>query len=101
MHDLFIGKMIATYADDQVFRDSHWHYHVVSEEWKSTHHVTGVQFYSIGKAVSVDDSDLWFFKWDINKNYPGWADNICKPRASEIMLLYSQSSFGLMRYDAF
>ncbi|QXX87400.1 flavin reductase family protein [Acinetobacter lwoffii] len=58
MHDLFIGKVIAAYADDRVFRDGHWHYHEVDEEWKSIHHVAGGHFYTIGNAVSIDDPEL-------------------------------------------
>lgn len=58
MHDLFIGKVIAAYADDRVFRDGHWHYHEVAEEWKSIHHVAGGHFYTIGNAVSIDDPEL-------------------------------------------
>lgn len=56
-HDLFIGKVIAAYADDRVFRDGYWHYHEVAEEWKSIHHVAGGHFYTIGNAVSVDDPE--------------------------------------------
>lgn len=52
-HDLFIGEVIAAYADDRVFRDGHWHYHEVSNEWKSLHHVAGGHFYTIGDAVSI------------------------------------------------
>lgn len=58
MHDLFIGKVIAAYADDRVFRDGHWHYYEVDEEWKSIHHVAGGHFYTIGNAVSIDDPEL-------------------------------------------
>ena len=54
MHDLFIGKVIAAYSDDRVFRDGHWHYHEVDEEWKNIHHVAGGHFYTIGNAVSID-----------------------------------------------
>jgi flavin reductase (DIM6/NTAB) family NADH-FMN oxidoreductase RutF len=57
VHDLFIGKVIAAYADDRVFRDGHWHYHEVEEEWKSIHHVAGGHFYTIGNAVSIDDPE--------------------------------------------
>ena len=56
-HDLFIGKVIAAYADDRVFRDGHWYYHEVSEEWKSIHHVAGGNFYTIGEAVTVKDAE--------------------------------------------
>ena len=54
-HDLFIGKVIAAYADERVFRDGHWHYQEVAAEWKSLHHVAGGHFYTIGDAISIDD----------------------------------------------
>lgn len=54
-HDLFIGEVIATYADERVFRDGHWLYQDVADEWKSLHHVAGGHFYTIGNAVSVAD----------------------------------------------
>lgn len=52
-HDLFIGEVIAAYADDRVFRDGHWFYQDVAEEWKSLHHVAGGHFYTIGDPVSA------------------------------------------------
>ena len=55
-HDLFIGKVIAAYADERVFYDGHWHYEDVSDEWKSLHHVAGGHFYTIGAAVSVNEN---------------------------------------------
>ena len=53
-HDLFIGKVIAAYADDRVFRDGHWYYHEATDEWKSIHHVAGGHFYTIGDAVDIN-----------------------------------------------
>ncbi|MCO8108853.1 flavin reductase family protein [Acinetobacter indicus] len=53
-HDLFIGKVITAYADQRVFRDGHWYYHEVADEWKSIHHIAGGHFYSIGQPVSVE-----------------------------------------------
>nr|WP_174506247.1 flavin reductase family protein [Acinetobacter sp. Marseille-Q1620] len=53
-HDLFIGKVIAAYADSRVFRDGHWYYHEVSDEWKSIHHVAGGHYYSIGDPVDAN-----------------------------------------------
>jgi Conserved protein/domain typically associated with flavoprotein oxygenases, DIM6/NTAB family len=41
----------------RVFRDGHWFYHEVSEEWKSIHHVAGGHFYTIGEAVAVKDAE--------------------------------------------
>lgn len=52
-HDLFIGHVIAAYADERVFRDGHWHYHDVDEQWKSLHHVAGGHFYTIGDPVKA------------------------------------------------
>ncbi|WP_406612225.1 flavin reductase family protein [Acinetobacter schindleri] len=56
-HDLFIGKVIAAYADERVFRDGHWYYQDVEREWRSIHHIAGGHFYSIGDPVSADDID--------------------------------------------
>lgn len=43
-HDLFIGKVIAAYADERVFRDGHWYYQDVEREWRSIHHIAGGAF---------------------------------------------------------
>ena len=56
-HDLFIGKVIAAYADKRVFRDGHWYFHEVNDEWKSLHHVAGGHFYTIGDPVSALSDD--------------------------------------------
>jgi len=56
-HDLFIGKVIAAYADERVFRDGHWHYHKVGPEWRSIHHIAGGHFYTIGDHVAVVKPD--------------------------------------------
>ena len=56
-HDLFIGRVIAAYADQRVFRDGHWYYHEVAADFKSLHHVAGGHFYTIGDAVSVHAQD--------------------------------------------
>lgn len=52
-HDLFIGQVVAAYADDRVFRDGHWYYHEVDDGWKSVHHVAGGQYYTIDSAVNA------------------------------------------------
>lgn len=54
VHDLFIGKVVAAFADDRVFRDGHWYYHEVGSEWKSLHHVAGGHYYTIGDAVDAN-----------------------------------------------
>lgn len=55
-HDLFIGRVIAAYADERVFRDGHWYYHTADPSFKSLHHVAGGHFYTIGDAVSAPQS---------------------------------------------
>lgn len=55
-HDLFIGKVVAAYADDRVFRDGHWYYHEADPSWKSVHHVAGGHYYTIGDAVDANKS---------------------------------------------
>jgi len=56
-HDLFIGQVIAAYADDRVFRDGHWYYHQVGAEWKSLHYIAGGHYYTIGDLVDVNQLD--------------------------------------------
>ncbi len=53
-HDLFIGKVVAAYADQRVFRNGHWFYHEVDAEWKSLHHVAGGHYYTIGNPVDAN-----------------------------------------------
>ncbi|ANF81562.1 flavin reductase [Acinetobacter sp. NCu2D-2] len=55
-HDLFIGEVIAAYADERVFKDGHWNFQDADLEWRSIHHVSGGHFYTIGDAVSVDEA---------------------------------------------
>lgn len=56
VHDLFIGKVVAAYADDRVFHDGHWYYHEADPSWKSVHHVAGGHYYTIGDAVDANKS---------------------------------------------
>jgi flavin reductase (DIM6/NTAB) family NADH-FMN oxidoreductase RutF len=50
-YDLFIGEVVAAYADDRVFRDGHWHFEAAPDDLRTIHHVAGGQFYAIGKPV--------------------------------------------------
>lgn len=58
-YDLFIGEVVAAWADDRVFRDGHWHFETAEPAWRSIHHVAGGHFYAIGEPLSapgtVDD----------------------------------------------
>lgn len=52
-HDLFIGKVLAAYADDRVFKDNHWIFEQASKELRTLHYVAGGQFYLIGESLDV------------------------------------------------
>ena len=52
-YDLYIGEVVAAWADDRVFRDGHWHFESAGPQWRSIHHVAGGHFYAIGEAVSA------------------------------------------------
>ena len=52
-HDLFIGEVVAAYAEDEVFRDGHWHFESADAKWRSLHYVAGGQFYVIGDSLNV------------------------------------------------
>jgi len=50
-YDLFIGEVVAAWADERAFRDGHWQFENAGSEWRSIHHVAGGQFYAIGEAL--------------------------------------------------
>jgi len=52
-YDLFIGEVVAAWADDRVFRDGHWHFESADPAWRSIHHVAGGHFYAIGEPMSA------------------------------------------------
>jgi flavin reductase (DIM6/NTAB) family NADH-FMN oxidoreductase RutF len=52
-YDLFIGEVVAAWADDRVFRDGHWHFESADASWRSIHHVAGGHFYAIGEPMSA------------------------------------------------
>ena len=52
-YDLFIGEVVAAWADDRVFRDGHWHFEDAGPEWRSIHHVAGGHFYAIGEPIQA------------------------------------------------
>ncbi|QIM69687.1 flavin reductase family protein [Basfia succiniciproducens] len=52
-HDLFIGKVLAAYADDRVFKDAHWIFEQAPNELRTLHYVAGGQFYLIGESLEV------------------------------------------------
>jgi len=50
-YDLFLGQVVAAWADPAVFRDGHWHMEEGGK--KSTHYVAGGHFFEIGEAFEA------------------------------------------------
>ncbi|WP_036496251.1 MULTISPECIES: flavin reductase family protein [unclassified Neisseria] len=55
-HDLFVGEVLAAWADDAVF-DGHWHFETAGDEWRTLHYVAGGHFYTIGAPLTVAGYD--------------------------------------------
>ncbi|MTV38553.1 flavin reductase family protein [Duganella radicis] len=51
VYDLFIGEVVAAYADDRVFSNGHWHFEAADPSLRSLHYIAGGNFYAIGEAV--------------------------------------------------
>jgi flavin reductase (DIM6/NTAB) family NADH-FMN oxidoreductase RutF len=51
VYDLFIGEVVAAYADDRVFQNGHWAFENADPQWRSLHYIAGGNFYAIGEAV--------------------------------------------------
>ncbi len=54
-YDLFIGEVVAAWADVRVFKDGRWQFENAGPSWRSLHHVAGGQFYAIGEPLSVQE----------------------------------------------
>ena len=52
-YDLFIGEVIAAWADDRVFRNGHWEFDTAPDALRTLHYVAGGQFYATGASVRV------------------------------------------------
>ena len=52
-YDLFIGEVIAAWADERVFREGRWHFETADPSLRSLHHVAGGHYYAIGEAVKA------------------------------------------------
>lgn len=50
-YDLFIGEVVAAWADTRVFRDGHWHFETADPALRSLHYIAGGQFYAIGESL--------------------------------------------------
>ena len=52
-YDLFIGEVVAAWADDRVFRNGHWEFDTAPDTLRTLHYVAGGQFYATGASVKV------------------------------------------------
>ena len=52
-YDLFIGEVVAAWADERVFRNGHWEFDTAPDELRTLHYVAGGQFYATGVSVRV------------------------------------------------
>ena len=52
-HDLFIGEVVAAWADERIFKHGHWQFDNAPDEWRTLHYVAGGQFYTIGEGFNL------------------------------------------------
>lgn len=57
VYDLFIGEIVAAWADPRVFSHGRWHFEEADPSLRSIHHVAGGHFYAIGEAKSATRDD--------------------------------------------
>lgn len=50
-YDLFIGEVVAAWADERVFRNGHWEFDKADASLRSLHYIAGGQFYAIGESA--------------------------------------------------
>jgi flavin reductase (DIM6/NTAB) family NADH-FMN oxidoreductase RutF len=56
-YDLFIGEVVAAYADSRVFNNGHWRFETADPRWRSLHYIAGGQFYAIGESAVIGVND--------------------------------------------
>jgi flavin reductase (DIM6/NTAB) family NADH-FMN oxidoreductase RutF len=56
-YDLFLGEVVAAWADGRVFRDGRWHFAGADDSLRTIHHVAGGHFLTIGDAVQYQDDE--------------------------------------------
>lgn len=52
-YDLFIGAIVAAWADRSVFADGHWMYETADPALRSLHYIAGGHYYAIGEAFEA------------------------------------------------
>ncbi len=50
-YDLFIGQIMAAWADERVFKAGRWHFDEAPDELRTIHHVAGGNFIVAGRAA--------------------------------------------------
>jgi len=50
-YDLFIGEVVAAWADERVFREGRCHFESAPDELRTIHHVAGGKFYATGEPI--------------------------------------------------
>ena len=56
-YDLFLGEVVAAWADDRVFRGGRWHFADADPSLRSIHHIAGGHFYAIGEEAHYESDD--------------------------------------------
>ena len=51
-YDLFIGEVVAAWADSRVFSDGHWHF-TENDDLRTIHYIAGGNFMSIGESFDL------------------------------------------------
>jgi len=57
-YDLFIGEVVAAWADTRVFSEGHWHFETADPALRSLHYIAGGHYYAIGQALDVDTNSV-------------------------------------------
>lgn len=52
-YDLFIGEVVAAWADTRAFRDGRWLFDTTDPQWRSLHYIAGGRFYAIGEVMDT------------------------------------------------
>ena len=52
-YDLYIGEVVAAWADSRVFVQGHWKFDQAPDELRTLHYVAGGQFFVIGESLQV------------------------------------------------
>jgi len=53
-YDLFIGEVVAAWADDRVFRNGRWDFAGADPSLRTIHHIAGGHFYAIGDEAGYE-----------------------------------------------